>query len=216
VASRPARIVKHLAAVLAAAALGGCGGARDESTWRLPNNDLAGTRAAVRSDIDARNVARLTVRWRYRLSAAPTFSGIFASTPVTDGSSVFLQDLQSNVHALDRSTGKLRWVHGYRAANGGPNGLAVDGARVFGATDSDAFALSAATGRELWRRHLTSASEQFVNVAPVVWNDLVFVSTVGYAPRGRGAIYALVAATGKVRWKFVTIERPPEGTRTGC
>jgi alcohol dehydrogenase (cytochrome c) len=34
------------------------------------------------------------------------------------------------------------------------------------------------------------------------------VSTVGYAPRGRGAIYALDAATGTVRWRFVTIEHP--------
>ena len=34
------------------------------------------------------------------------------------------------------------------------------------------------------------------------------MSTVGYAPFGRGAIYALDAATGAVRWKFVTIEEP--------
>ena len=61
---------------------------------------------------------------------------------------------------------------------------------------------------ELWRRHLTSATEQFVDVAPVVWRGLVFTSTVGYPPGGRGAIYALDAATGAVRWKFDTIEQP--------
>ena len=55
---------------------------------------------------------------------------------------------------------------------------------------------------------LTSRSEQFVDIAPVAWKGLVFLSTVGYAPFGRGAIYALDAATGAVRWKFVTIERP--------
>jgi alcohol dehydrogenase (cytochrome c) len=92
--------------------------------------------------------------------------------------------------------------------NEGPNGLAVDARRVYGATDSDAFALSVATGRELWRRHLTSATEQFVDIAPVVWEGLVFTSTVGFAPGGRGAIYALDAATGAVRWKFDTIEKP--------
>jgi alcohol dehydrogenase (cytochrome c) len=36
----------------------------------------------------------------------------------------------------------------------------------------------------------------------------VFTSTVGYAPFGRGAIYALDAETGAVRWKFDTIEEP--------
>jgi alcohol dehydrogenase (cytochrome c) len=84
----------------------------------------------------------------------------------------------------------------------------VDRGRVYGATDADAFALSASTGKTLWHRHLTSRSEQFVDVAPVVWRGLVFVSTVGYPPFGRGAIYALDAATGTMRWKFVTIERP--------
>ena len=112
------------------------------------------------------------------------------------------------MHALDRATGKPRWVHRYRALNEGPNGLAVADGRVYGATDSDAFALSAATGRQLWSRHLTSATEQFVDIAPVVWEGLVFTSTVGFPPGGRGAIYALDAATGAVRWKFDTIRDP--------
>jgi outer membrane protein assembly factor BamB len=184
----------------------GCGGHDAEGTWRLPNGDLAGTRAAAGSAVDAGNVARLEVRWRYRLTAPPSFSGIFASTPVADRTTVYVQDLRSNVYALDRSTGTLRWARRYRARNDGPNGLAVDDERVYGATDSDAFGLDAATGRELWRRHLTSSSEQFVDVAPVVWKGLVFLSTVGYPPFGRGAIYALDAATGEVRWRFVTIK----------
>ena len=91
-----------------------------------------------------------------------------------------------------------------RARTGSPS---HDG-RVYGATDSDAFALDAGTGQELWRRHLTSAREQFVDVAPVVVEGPRLLSTVGYAPFGRGAIYALDAATGAVRWKFVTIEKP--------
>ncbi len=79
---------------------------------------------------------------------------------------------------------------------------------MYGATDSDAFRLDAETGKERWRRHLTGASEQFIAIAPVVWEDLVFVSTLGFPPTGRGAIYALDAETGAVRWKFVTIKEP--------
>jgi outer membrane protein assembly factor BamB len=191
-----------------ASVLCGCGGSDGRGTWPLPNADLAGTRAARGSSIDSGNVSQLGVRWRFPLTAAPTFAGVFASTPVVDRDTVYVQDLRSNVYALDRTSGGLRWVHRYRLPNDGPNGLAVDDTRVYGATDTDAFALAAPTGRELWRRHLTSAREHFVDIAPVVWNGLVFVSTVGYAPRGRGAIYALDAATGAVRWKFDTIERP--------
>src|SRR4029078_11232049 len=64
------------------------------------------------------------------------------------------------------------------------------------------------SGKLLWRRHLTGRSEQFVDVAPVVWKGLVFTSTIGYSPFGRGTIYALDAATGAVRWRFLTIEKP--------
>jgi alcohol dehydrogenase (cytochrome c) len=205
VAFKPA-LVAALAA--AASVLAGCGARGSDSTWTLPNGDLAGTRAAAGSTIDARSVGRLRVRWRFRFTASPSFSGIFASTPVADRENVYVQDLRSNVFALGRSTGKERWARRYGARNDGPNGLAVDRGRVFGATDADAFALSASTGKELWNRHLTSPSEQFVDVAPLVWKRLVFLSTVGYPPRGRGAIYALDAATGAVRWKFVTIEHP--------
>ena len=186
----------------------GCGGNQALSTWPQPNHDLAGTRAAAGSRLDAGNVARLRVRWRFAFTGRPGFSGIFASTPVSDGKTVYVEDLESTVFAIDAATGRLHWRRAFGAANDGPNGLALFGPRVFGATDSDAFALSRATGRLLWRRHLTGPAEQFVDVAPVVWNGLVFVSTIGYRPYGRGAIYALDAATGAVRWKFVTVEHP--------
>jgi outer membrane protein assembly factor BamB len=201
------RAIRGLAAVLAAGVVSGCGWGGEEGSWNLPNGDRQGTRAAAGSSIDAGNADQLQPRWRFALTGAQTFAGIFASTPVADADTVYVQDLQSDVYAFDRESGKVRWAHRYRATNDGPNGLAVTDGRVYGATDSDAFALSAQTGAELWRRHLTSASEQFVDVAPVAWEGFVYLSTVGYAPLGRGAIYALDAVTGAVRWKFSTIAR---------
>jgi outer membrane protein assembly factor BamB len=121
---------------------------------------------------------------------------------------VYVQDLRSNVFALDLSSGRVRWSHRFAARNDGPNGLAVADGRVYGETDSDAFALSAATGRELWTRHVTGIEGQFVDVAPVPWRDVVLLSTIGYAPRGRGAMFALDAATGALRWKLDTIRDP--------
>jgi outer membrane protein assembly factor BamB len=121
---------------------------------------------------------------------------------------VFVQDLRSNVFALDRASGRVRWRHPFGARNDGPNGLAVADGRVYGATDANAFALEEATGKLVWQRHLTSAPEQFVDVAPVPWHDVVLLSTIGYKPLGRGAMYALDAATGAVRWKFTTVRDP--------
>jgi len=133
----------------------------------LPNADLAGTRAAVDASIDSGNVSGLRVLWRFPFRARRSYSGIFASTPIVVGDTVYVQDLRSNVFALDRASGAPRWERRYAFRNDGPNGLAIGDGRVYGETDSDAFALDAKTGRELWRRHLTSATEQFVDVAPV-------------------------------------------------
>jgi glucose dehydrogenase len=94
---------------LVASLLCGCGDRAAQGTWPLPNSDLEGTRSAAESSIDARSVARLGVRWRFRFTARPVYSGIFASTPVVDRDTVYVQDLRSNVFALDRSTGAVRW-----------------------------------------------------------------------------------------------------------
>ena len=58
--------------------------------WPLPNGDLAGTRAAADASINAGNVAKLETRWRFR-SRGASFSGIFASTPVTAGDTVYVR-----------------------------------------------------------------------------------------------------------------------------
>src|SRR5215831_6668280 len=195
---------------------GGCGGHRGAGDWTLPNGDLTGTRAAVGAKVDSGNVARLRPRWRFRFRAPASYSGIFASTPIADTKTVYVQDLRSNVFALDRATGALRWTHHFDARNDGPNGLALGDGRIYGATDADAFALDAKTGALLWRRHLTSEREQFVNIAPVAWKGLVFLGTVGYVPFGRGAVYALDANNGDVRWKYDTIAKPwPHPLETG-
>src|SRR5262249_29779305 len=177
-------------------------------TWPLPAGDVEGTRAASRSSITAANVRALHPVWRFALTSTPGATGIFSATPVADAGTIYLEDLRSNIFALDRRTGKLRWAHHYDAPNEGPNGLAVDSGRVYGATDTDAFALAAVNGRELWHMHLTNAQEQFVDVAPVPWQGFAFFGTVGYAPGGRGRIYGLEDATGVVRWRFDTIEHP--------
>ena len=199
-------VLRALAASFVVVVAAGCGGSK-HSTWPLPGGDLSGTRAATRSTITAANVQALRPVWRFALTGPPGATGIFSASPVADGDTIYVQDLRSNVFALDPKTGKVRWAHHYNAPNEGPNGIAVDGGRVYGATDTDAFALAAGNGRELWRRHLTNAQEQFVDVAPVPWEDFVFIGTAGYAPGGRGKIYGLDAATGVVRWRFNTVER---------
>src|SRR5205085_3446067 len=87
-------------AVLLGCVVAGCGGQSERSTWPLPGADISGTRSAAHSSITAANVATLHARWRFRLRAPASFSGSYASTPVVDGDTVYVQDLRSNVFAL--------------------------------------------------------------------------------------------------------------------
>ncbi len=179
-------------------------GSAGATGWPQPNGDVRGTRASAGTAISSRTVDGLSVRWRFLLPPGSPF-GSFASTPVVRDGTVYLQTLSSSVYALDARTGRIRWRWLQRAPNDGPNGLAVTATRVYGATDTSVFALDRRTGRRVWAKRLTSRTEQFVNIAPLVADGLVFTSTVGFPPGGRGALYALDARTGRVRWRFDTI-----------
>jgi outer membrane protein assembly factor BamB len=164
----------------------------------------SGTREASGSALDASTVGRLKVRWRFRIPGPDTFSGVDTAAPVVDGETVYLQDMDSNVWALDRETGHVLWRTRFRRRSPGPNGVVVSGGRVYGNTDRSTFALDAATGALVWARRLTTPAQP-IDVPPVVARGLVYTSTVGLPPGGKGAIVALDAATGAVRWRFSTI-----------
>jgi alcohol dehydrogenase (cytochrome c) len=205
----PRRVLVHGALATAAFLVfaSGAASARDAQDWPLPNGDLAGTRAAPASAITDRTVGRLVERWRFRFRGGGTDFSVVTATPVIAGNTVYVQDSKSSVYALDRETGRLRWARLYAAPNDGPNGVAVARGRVFAVTDTTAFALRTRDGRRLWSRRLVDADEQFVDIAPVVSAGRVYLSTVGFPPGGRGALYALDARTGARLWKFETVKQ---------
>ena len=192
-----------------------------EGTWSLPNADLQNTRA-VTSSINAANVSQLQVAWKIPLRQAGAF-GYFSSTPVfgPDGT-VYLQDLAYNVFAVDGTTGKVLWTHrtgrpkGSSMPNGeGPNGVALVDGVLYGEMPSYAFALSAETGKQLWRTpNLAEKQGQGFNMAPQVFNGRVYLSTSGQLHGG--VAYALDAKTGKVVWRFQETKNPAERTAGGA
>jgi len=197
-------------AVVAASVLAGCGGgsgsgsdpARDTAaSWPLPNADLANTRD-VPSRIDAASVGRLRVAWRVPIVAEAGY----AATPAVAGGVLYTQDLGSNVYAIDLRSGRLRWLKRYDEDDIGPNGVALGDGRVYGTTRTLAFALDPRTGRELWRRRLTSPVEA-IDMAPGFAGHTVYVSTAAGVAGSIGTLYALDAATGRPRWHWDSIPR---------
>ena len=221
--------------VAASLAVGGCGSTSSSSTasclskgvqpaasgaaagWTLPGGNLQNTRD-VASPITSSNVSQLGVAWCVPVEStgvtrAAGFADGYATTPVVVNGVVYVQDLESNVMAIQLATGKVLWTHNYNSLNGGPDGVTVVGGTVYTATDSAAVALSAATGRQLWSRTLTGNDHEGIDMAPGYNDGTVYVSTVPVDPNvgeylagGKGILWALNAATGAPEWSWDEVQ----------
>jgi outer membrane protein assembly factor BamB len=179
------------------------------ASWTQPNGNLAGTRDVV-SSINSSNVSKLGVAWKVPITGKVGIGfGSFAATPVIVGGVAYFQDLDSSVWAVKMSTGKLLWHTQMNSPNVGPDGVNVVGGKVYGATNSKAFALSAATGEQLWSKKLIRNKGEGIDMAPAINNGTVYVSTVPgngvggfYTGNGVAVLWAMNAATGKMKWKW--------------
>jgi outer membrane protein assembly factor BamB len=188
-----------------------------QTPWQLQNGDLSNTRNTRNAAITSANVSKLGVAWTMPLTASSIY-GTFAANPVIDRNGVvYLQDLDSNVFAVNLATGRVLWRRLYDSQDIGPNGVAVAGGTVYGATAKFAFALDAKTGRELWRntklvpKLLQKGGGELANgfgidIQPQVANGKVYLSSA--ALLGGGVIYALDAGTGRELWSFDTVIDP--------
>src|SRR4051794_20331817 len=122
--------------------------------WPLPNRDYANTRATTDSGIDSRTVSRLGLAWTYAVRG-PSHWGAAATAPLIAGGTVYIQDLRSNLAALDLRTGRPRWERHLEEEAFGPNGAAIGWGRIY--AQDGAFALRAfdlRSGRPVWRQAL--------------------------------------------------------------
>jgi glucose dehydrogenase len=183
----------------------------NEKDWPLPGRDYRNSRATEDSTIDASTVASLRVAWEAPLPGSGAY-GNASTTPLILGDTVFVQDLTSNVHAIDRATGAIRWRRQFDRFVIGPNGVAVGWGRLYAVDGTDdVVALDLATGEELWRRKITRTDTDGIDIQPTVFGRLVLASTVPVSLNGiysggdRGVLHALDVETGEVRWEFDTV-----------
>lgn len=133
-----------------------------------------------------------------------------ATPSVLAGGLVFTAGADGAVRARDAASGLDRWV----AYTGGPIGYApaVEGGRLFvGSSDGWAYAFEAATGRLLWRFRAAPSERRIpifgtlISTWPVAGGVIVH-DGVAYFAAGLNDIdgthvYALDAATGRIRWQ---------------
>lgn len=220
--------IRLAVALLALAALGGCGGsatfdaAADGGIALGPNDWPSYGRAAGEQhysplkEIDADNVNGLGLVWSYDLPAAHS-----ASQPIAAQGMVYTATGHSDVRAFDAVTGALRWTWESHAAEQagrklrqgyGPRGLAYDRDRIFvGTHDGRLVALDAKSGQQVWSAQTVSPTDNaYISGAPRAFDGMVIIGFGGADGGGvRGYVSCYDAATGKLRWRFYTVPGNP-------
>lgn len=115
---------------------------------------------------------------------------IKVSPAVADGV-VYIASDDGRMYALNANSGRKQWEY----ACGGPvqcSPAVAGGVLFFGANDSHFYALDRRTGRKLWS---FKTGHPLVVTTPVVHGDTV------YAAQWVDWVYALDAATGRVKWR---------------
>lgn len=184
-----------------------------EADWPVAHNNYRNTREADGAEINASNVADLGVAWSRGVAMPPELAfGVLAANPIVIDGVVYIQDLNSNVYALDLESGETVWTQPLDELSEGPNGVAIGYGRVYAATRTHVYALNIENGEIEWERELVTSPTAGIDIQPVVFDGLVYTSTVPgnaeefYAGGDTGVLYALDAETGEVEWEFDTVK----------
>ncbi len=187
--------------------------ASEARAWPHANRDLAGTRSTFDSGINSETVQRLGVAWEYRLDQSGSPNGSAATNPLVLGGTVYVSDLDSDIHAIDVETGERRWRVVNDAPVFGPNGVAVGWGRVFASTGGYSItAYDAACGSHLWETKLTEEGRGAVNFQPLVAGELVLAATSSLSiPGSRGFLYASIPRPERSPGRSTRSSRPTCG-----
>jgi PQQ-dependent dehydrogenase (methanol/ethanol family) len=183
----------------------------DDGQWTLPAKDLASTRFASLTEINAANVSRLIPAFTFSTGLKHGHE----AAPLVVGSTMYVVTPFPNIlYALDltKPGAPLKWKfdpHPDRAAQGVAccdtvnRGAAYgDGKIVYNTLDGQTVAVNATTGTEIWRAHLGDIRRgETITMAPLIADGKVLVGNSGGEFGVRGWIAALNLADGKLAWK---------------
>ncbi|MDD5418692.1 MAG: PQQ-binding-like beta-propeller repeat protein [Methanomicrobiaceae archaeon] len=193
--------------------------AENAEQWPLPNRDYNNSRATTDVAINASNVDDLEVAWTFEIPGIGPY-GAAASNPIILNDTVYFQDLQSNVYALNLEDGEVVWEQLFNETAVGPNGPGVGWGKVYAHGGVNQLrALNIENGSVLWTTELLgpSGAQQ-----PTVYDGQVFTGTAagavlemveagqvairGYAGGASGYVYGIDEETGNITWTFQTVE----------
>jgi outer membrane protein assembly factor BamB len=126
--------------------------------------------------------------WRYR-------AGVFESSPLVVGKTLYAGSWDHKLHAVNIYTGKARWTF---TADGEINSSPafVNGKVYFGTDGGSVYALDARTGRLRWRAQALTrfGRREYFYATPTIAYGRVFIGNTD------GTLYAFGASSGRLLW----------------
>jgi polyvinyl alcohol dehydrogenase (cytochrome) len=198
-----------------------------DAGWNGWGAGVANTRfqPATKAGLTAASVPKLKLKWAYG------FAGVNSarSQPAVLGGRVFVASESGDVVALDAKRGCQLWSYhaqaGIRTAvsvgpykSGNTSGFAV----YFSDGSATAYAVDAATGKEIWHRKVDDHPYARATGSVTLYQNRLYVPTAGVGEEGqgglpryecctfRGSVTSLDASTGAVIWKSYTITEAPK------
>lgn len=143
--------------------------------------------------------------------------GLVLSSPVVQGGSVYAGSSDGKLYAIDRARGTERWQFASRGPIASSPAVS-EGLVYFSSLDGKVYAVEAETGKERWsfatggERRFTAPgihgaiprTERMPDPFDVFLSSPAVVGGTVYIGSGDQTVYALDAATGALRWTFVT------------
>lgn len=202
--------------------------AQSAADWPMYDRDPAGTRYSPLTQINTKNVSKLTEAWSYALKSdatgrgAPRASGSEA-TPIVVGGIMYLP-AAGRVVALEADTGKEIWRYRLPAGSPGNRGVTYwpgdkeNPPRIIFTTGHMMVGLNAKTGKLDPGFGNEGQVDMIVpyNSPPTVYKNMLFVGAnvpeinQPNKPNLPGNTRAYDARTGKKLWEFQSIPRPGE------
>jgi len=191
--------------------------------WLTNHGSYKGGNYSALSQINADNVKDLSVAWIH----VPGHStrGL-QSTPLVADGVLYYTGSYSRVFALDGATGKLLWSYfpelddalvARQTHSPYNRGLAMGEGKVYvGTVDGRLIALDMKTGKVAWDTKLQDSAKLTVGFtgAPLYAKGKVIIGSQGGEWPGRGPIYGVDAATGKMTWVFNTVAGTEDAKKT--
>jgi eukaryotic-like serine/threonine-protein kinase len=151
------------------------------------------------------------VKWKFHTA------GYVISSPAVVGSTAYIGSTDHNLYAVNVADGTLKWKFPTQSRVSSSPAVA-NGLVYLGSYDGNLYAIEVDTGKERWHfatagerrfaaKHLHGAlppTETMPDPFDVYLSSPAAVNGVVYFGSGDGNVYALEAASGKLKWKFGT------------